>query len=566
MAISSYFFNAVVQADGSYDRIYNSQDVTSYLDKVVGNGVFPNPSTNLQVQMQSGMTVVVKAGQGWINGHKMISSSDMTFEIDASDVLLNRIDAVIFYLDYSQRKMGIEVKKGEPASSAVAPTMTRTASRWEMCLAQITVAKQVSAISASAIADTRGNSDLCGYVQGLIQQVDTTTLWNQFEAEFDEWFDEVKEELTVVTLLSKLEQVFTTTANGVTTFDVLDYIPSFKYIIDVLEIYVNGLRLDSNEYSVNQTVVTLAEPIAHAGTEVSLVVYKSIDGSDAETIVEQVEEMQAIVDQLEQGMYIATGANDNVKLSQAVQAFLTGGNDYRQLEIQVYGDLGITAPASVTGNSCTWFDFNVSDTTRRIILDFSHCSRVIVDAANASQAAQTLFYPSETMTVRGLQAVFNNAGASGAAQLVASPGGLFEECAFWMNGASNGTGKLVGASSGTFANCRFAVTAQANVQTYGFSADGNILRLDNCEVLAYNPGGSSAESVAVQVQGGETENVLTMTNCSCPIRTRSGYKQDNVVKVNSGYFCLTGNMLGKAALLYSTGDGKTETGTMLVSK
>jgi hypothetical protein len=39
-----------------------------------------------------------------------------------------------------------------------------------------------------------------------------------------------------------------------------------------------------------------------------------------------------------------------------------------------------------------------------------------------------------------------------------------------------------------------------------------------------------------------------------------------VVKINSGFYCLAGNMLGMAALKYNTGDGMTETGTMIVSK
>ena len=65
MAVNSYFFNAVLN-DGVYDRIYNAEDVTSYLANIVGNGVFPNPSTQLQVRAGTGMQVIVGAGSGWI--------------------------------------------------------------------------------------------------------------------------------------------------------------------------------------------------------------------------------------------------------------------------------------------------------------------------------------------------------------------------------------------------------------------------------------------------------------------------------------------------------------------
>lgn len=564
MAISSYFFNAQLQGDGSYDRVYNAEDVTDYLQLLVGNGVFPTPATQLQVSAIGGMNIVVKAGQGWINGHKMVSSSDITFELAASDALLNRIDAVIFYVDYGNREMGIEVKQGTAAATAVAPTLIRNTSRYEMCLAQISVAKQVTTITNSMITDTRGNSSLCGYVAGLIQQLDTTGLWQQWDDEFEDWFGQVKDELAAVTLLQKLEQVFTTTSATVSSFNVTDYIPSFKYTIDILEVYIDGLRLNENEYTQSQNKVTLTTPITHTGTEVEIVVYKSIDGSDAESIITQVQEMQAIVDQLEQGMYIATGDNDNIKLSQAVNAFFNGGNDYRQLEIDVYGDMAVTAPAYASGTAnCTWFNFwsSASATnTRRVKLNFAHCSRIVINGSGYTK--NTVFdAANRNLEISNLQLVLN--GAASGSIFGNTTDVTCDSCAFWIN--STGSGSVVGAYQGVFSNCRMSITSGTGT-AYGFSSGGNLLELNNCEVIAMNSSSASAEAVGVQVQGGATNNVLTMTNCNCPIVSRSGYKQDNTVKVNSGFYCLMGNALGKAALLYTTGAGKTELGTMLVNK
>lgn len=154
MAIKSYFFNAI-QSGGVYDRVYNAEDITNYLDLLVGNGVFPNPTTMLQVRASSGMDIIVGAGSGWINGHKIVNSSDLTLTVETSDVLLNRIDAVIFYVDHTTRDMGIEIKKGTLAQNPVAPTMQRDNDRWELCLAQIIVEKQINEITASMITDTR---------------------------------------------------------------------------------------------------------------------------------------------------------------------------------------------------------------------------------------------------------------------------------------------------------------------------------------------------------------------------------------------------------------------------
>jgi hypothetical protein len=276
MAIEGYFFNAL-ENEGVYDRIYNAEDVTSYLDKIVGNGVFPNPSTQLQVRASSGMNVIVGAGSGWINGHKMINTSDMTVTLTASDAILNRIDAVIFYVDFDQREMGISVKTGTLASVPVAPVLTRNNNRYEMCLAQITVNKQITEITAAMIKDTRGDSNLCGYVQGLIQQVDTSTLWTQQQEKFDEWFDGVQGQFEAGKLFKKLEGVYVTTQENEASFNVLAYVPSYSFAYDILEIYINGFHLNSNEYTLSNNTVTLEMPISTAGAVVDFVVYKSVD-------------------------------------------------------------------------------------------------------------------------------------------------------------------------------------------------------------------------------------------------------------------------------------------------
>ena len=276
MAIQSYFFNAVLN-DGVYDRTYNAEDVTSYLDLLVGNGVFPNPSTMLQVRASSGMQVIVGAGAGWINGHKMINTADMTLTVEASDVLLDRIDAVIFYVDFNQRTMGIEIKEGTVAATPVAPTLQRDDSRYEMCLAQIYVAKQITAITSAMITDTRGNSNLCGYVQGLIQQVDTTTLFESWQNGFETWFEAVQSQFEQGKVFKRLEgQVKTTQANQ-DTFNVLTYIPTYAFAYDTLDVYINGIHLNGNEYTQSNAVITLETPIQNAGAVVTFVVYKSVD-------------------------------------------------------------------------------------------------------------------------------------------------------------------------------------------------------------------------------------------------------------------------------------------------
>lgn len=192
MAIKSYFFNAVKVGD-TYDRTYNAEDFASYLSKLVSNGVFASPASNLQVVADSGLNIIIKAGEGWINGHKMVNTADLPLSVESSDVILNRIDSVIFYLDNVNRNMGVEVKKGTPSQNPTAPALTRNNSRYELALAEITLAKGQTSVTASAIRDMRGYGSLCGYVKSLIDSTDATSIFNQWNGQFNEWWSSVKQ-------------------------------------------------------------------------------------------------------------------------------------------------------------------------------------------------------------------------------------------------------------------------------------------------------------------------------------------------------------------------------------
>lgn len=277
MAIESYFFNAV-QNDGVYDRIYNSEDFCNYLNLLVGNGVFPNPSTNLQVRSaNNGMDIIVGAGSGWINGHKMVNTADLVLTVNASDVVLNRIDRVIFYVDYGQRTMGIGIKTGSLANAPTAPALQQDSSRYELSLATITVNKQITAITDAVITDTRSDANVCGWVTGLIDQIDSTTLFQQWQAAFDEWFDAAKEQFQAGKQFKKLEGIHVTTQANESSFNVLTYVPHYSFTYDILEVYINGIHLTGNEYTLSNNNVILETPIEEVGAVVDFVVYKSVD-------------------------------------------------------------------------------------------------------------------------------------------------------------------------------------------------------------------------------------------------------------------------------------------------
>ena len=170
------------------DRRYKAEDFAQYFATFIGNGIFVNPSDCLQILATgSSMNVIVRPGKAWINGYYLINDEDYTLPIAAGDVTLNRIDRVVIRLDHIQRKMSVEVKKGALSASPVAPTLKRDADAYELALADIYIAKGALTITQSSITDQRLNRALCGLMHGVVDQVDTTSIFNQYQSWFNNY-------------------------------------------------------------------------------------------------------------------------------------------------------------------------------------------------------------------------------------------------------------------------------------------------------------------------------------------------------------------------------------------
>lgn len=303
--ITSGFFNSI-----QGDRRYNAEQMSRYFDKIIGNGVFSNPSSNLQVLASSGMTVKVSPGRGWINCHWIDNDSDYLITLDQSNIVLPRIDSIILRMDLRDSGRSITVEKitGTAAETPQAYAPVRNEEVHELVLAQIAVGADVTSISDANITDTRPNTSLCGWVTGLIEQVDTETLFTQYQSayaqqydqyttEFEEWFAELRDTLSTSTLMREFTYQTTATTDNQTTFDI--NIPRFILGLDILDVYINGLRLIKNvEYEITTDQVILAKGLDQ-GQPIEFVVYKSIDSKQAESLVDDVFELQDTVAQLQ---------------------------------------------------------------------------------------------------------------------------------------------------------------------------------------------------------------------------------------------------------------------------
>ena len=177
MAVYYGFFDSI-----NGDRTYNADQISEYFLKLISNGVFATPSNSMQVTATSGLNVKVSAGWGFINCKWVKNDNDYALQLDAADTSFARIDRVVLHLDTTSthRCITIEVKKGTPAATPAPPTLTRESGVYELSLAQIAIAANATSITQANITDERADTSVCGYVTGLIDQIDTTNLFAQF--------------------------------------------------------------------------------------------------------------------------------------------------------------------------------------------------------------------------------------------------------------------------------------------------------------------------------------------------------------------------------------------------
>ena len=177
------FFNSV-----NGDRKYDADDISNYFLKLISNGVFATPSNSMQVQAAGGMKIKVTPGWAFVNCKWLRLDTDYYITLDKSDVQYNRLDRIVVRLDPSDsvRSVTIAVKKGTASSPTKIVPLTRvTNGIWELSFAQVWVYANSTEIKQSAIIDERANTDVCGWVTGLIDQLDTTNLLAQSQNKTD---------------------------------------------------------------------------------------------------------------------------------------------------------------------------------------------------------------------------------------------------------------------------------------------------------------------------------------------------------------------------------------------
>lgn len=281
MAITYGFFNSLAG-----DRKYNAAQITEYFEGLVSDGVYESVGGALQVQAATGMNVNIQTGRAIIDCRWIRNDAVITMPITASHVTLARYTAIMIRLDYSARDISIIAVDGTPASTPAKPTPTNTTEVKYLVLAYLYIPGGATTIPQANIQDMRGTS-LCGWVTGLIKQVDTSQLFAQYAdacqqfyedmtAGFNAWFDTLTSKLSINTYIQQYRK--DVTLDGETNVIALD-MGNYAYDqSDIIHVYINGLiGVPGTDYTLDTSaqVATVTPTADTAGTIVTIIILRS---------------------------------------------------------------------------------------------------------------------------------------------------------------------------------------------------------------------------------------------------------------------------------------------------
>ena len=167
------------------DRKYDAIQMSSIFDGIIRDGILQHYGTAMVVKESEGMMVNVGIGRAWFNHTWTLNDALLPLTVPISEVLLNRIDAVVLEVDSREavRANSIKIVKGTPASSPKNPTLVKTNDRWQYPLAYIRVNAGVTSIRQANITNCVGTS-ACPFVTAPLEKMSIDALVAQWG---DQW-------------------------------------------------------------------------------------------------------------------------------------------------------------------------------------------------------------------------------------------------------------------------------------------------------------------------------------------------------------------------------------------
>lgn len=200
--LNAFPFDAIAE-NGVYDRSYSSDDFASFFGKFISNGIYAKIGNCLEViANNNSMFVTVRDGAVFINGRARDWEDEQQVRLSNAHDAYDRYDLIVARLNMLERDITLHVVEGTASASPKVPEATRTADIYDLVLAQVRVKTGVTAIVQSDVTDMRSTS-MCGFVSGLINQIDAESFFEQYhiafnqefaeyQANFEAWFETIR--------------------------------------------------------------------------------------------------------------------------------------------------------------------------------------------------------------------------------------------------------------------------------------------------------------------------------------------------------------------------------------
>lgn len=299
MSLTYGFFNSL---DG--DRVYTAENVNTMFEGLISNGVYANFQDAFKVNAAGGLNITVGTGRAVVGNRWVKNDAAITLTLNAAHVTLNRYTKICLRADTGTRTVSLLAVDGENGSSPVKPAPVRTSTQYDAVLAYVYVPAGASVITASQIQDTRADTSVCGFVASLVQQLDTSELFTQYEAayeeqlddmhdwqeqkedDFDSWFGTLTDDLLVQTYVESGRAVSCANLSDLTKITVPETLPFDMAAGDILQLFIGGILLPKDRYTVALSsgayVVTYPAGFI-SGNPVEFVMYKSVIGYNSQS-------------------------------------------------------------------------------------------------------------------------------------------------------------------------------------------------------------------------------------------------------------------------------------------
>lgn len=199
--VTSGFFNGTKNEDGTIDRAYDANDISSMFDGLITDGIFGTIGDQFACSKgteSNELVVYVGTGKAWFDKTWISNNAVQKIVLDAADSTKDRIDAIVIDIDKRNetRKNTIQYIVGEPALNPKKPTLVKKTSdegslHNQYLLRYIRVKHEKTNSKDLEFLDDRE----VNFITGPASTIDSKTLLAEWNKNFDNLYAEQQKDL-----------------------------------------------------------------------------------------------------------------------------------------------------------------------------------------------------------------------------------------------------------------------------------------------------------------------------------------------------------------------------------